>query len=196
MVVICSARGAASGAIVWRLARDAAAENFMRRPSPHARNKCAIGRLSDSAAGGASANAVSDVRRCSSALWSGRRRLAIRISCAAAVVLATQVEARWKPEYASQPPEVQQWYRNAELTAAAQSRFPFRKCCDHSDVVKTRFNVSRTSAGDEWYWLDGEIWRRIPDDIIHWDERAPNGQPTLFIYSGRETCFFPGDGGI
>ena len=31
---------------------------------------------------------------------------------------------------------------------------------------------------------------------IHWDKRAPNGQPTLFVYSGKETCFFPGDGGI
>jgi len=79
----------------------------------------------------------------------------------AAVALATPVEARWKAEYASQPPEVQQWYRDAELTRAAQVRFPFKKCCDHADVVKTRFNVNRTNAGDEWYWLDGDKWRRI-----------------------------------
>jgi len=63
-------------------------------------------------------------------------------------------------------------------------------------VVKTKFNVNRTTAGDEWYWLDGDKWRRIPDDIIHWDQRAPSRQPTLFVFSGRETCFFPGDGGI
>jgi hypothetical protein len=63
-------------------------------------------------------------------------------------------------------------------------------------VVRTKFNVNRTNAGDERYWLDGETWRRIPDDIIHWDKRAPNGKPTLFVYSGKETCFFPGDGGI
>jgi len=52
------------------------------------------------------------------------------------------------------------------------------------------------SAGDEWYWLDGDQWRRIPDDIIHWEERAPTRLPTLFIYNGKETCFFPGDSGI
>lgn len=104
--------------------------------------------------------------------------------------------ARWRAEYAAAAPEVQAWYQNAELTAAAQARFPFKKCCSHSDVVKTRFNVNKTTAGDEWFWLDGETWRRIPDDIIHWDEHAPGGQPTLFVYDGQETCFFPPDGGI
>lgn len=123
-------------------------------------------------------------------------RLAAQASLVAAVALASPVGATWKPEYANQPFEVQQWYRNAELTKEAQVRFPFKKCCDHSDVVKTKFNVNRTSGGDEWFWLDGDKWRRIPDDVIHWQEHAPNRQPTLFIYNGKETCFFPGDGGI
>jgi hypothetical protein len=123
-------------------------------------------------------------------------RIAARTSIVATIALASPVGATWKPEYANQPFEVQQWYRNAELTKAAQTRFPFRKCCDHSDVVKTKFNVNKTSAGDEWYWLDGDQWRRIPDDIIHWEERAPTRLPTLFIYNGKETCFFPGDEGI
>jgi hypothetical protein len=114
----------------------------------------------------------------------------------AVAILASPVGATWKPEYANQPLEVQAWYRNAELTKAAQTRFPFKKCCDHSDVVKTKFNVNRTNAGDEWFYLaDGE-WKRIPDDIIHWEERAPSGLPTLFIYNGKETCFFPGESGI
>src|SRR5262245_19664640 len=113
-----------------------------------------------------------------------------------AMMLASPVGATWKPEYANLQFEVQQWYRNAELTKAAQPRFPFKKCCDHSDVVKTKFNVNKTSAGDEWYWLDGEEWRRIPDDIIHWNESAPTRLPTLFIYNGKETCFFPGEGGL
>ena len=114
----------------------------------------------------------------------------------AVVVLAGPANATWKTEYAQNPPEVQEWYRNAELTDAAKGRFPFKKCCDHADVVKTQFRVNKTTKGDEWYWLDGEQWRRIPDDIIHWGRTAPNRQPTLFIYSGKETCFFPGDGGI
>jgi hypothetical protein len=45
-------------------------------------------------------------------------------------------------------------------------------------------------------WLDIEKWRKIPDDIIRWRQNAPSGQPTFFVYSGKETCFFPGDGGI
>lgn len=116
----------------------------------------------------------------------------------AAIVLlvAGTAHARWKPEYAAYPPEVQAWYRDAELTDAAKRRFNFKKCCDHADVVKTKFNVNKTDAGDEWYWLDGDSWRRIPDDIIHWGVHAPNGQPTLFVFMGRETCFFPGRDGI
>jgi len=131
-----------------------------------------------------------------SVLTSGTAKATAAIIAALAMAAPFKLDARWKPEYANQPPEVQQWYRNAELTQAAQNRFPFKKCCDHADVVQTRFNVNRTNAGDEWYWLDGQNWRRIPDDIIHWDQHAPSGKPTLFVYDGKETCFFPGDGGI
>ena len=108
-------------------------------------------------------------------------RISAQIAIVTAIALASPVGATWKPEYANQPFEVQQWYRNAELTKAAQTRFPFKKCCDHSDVVKTKFNVNRVDGRDEWFWLDGDKWRRIPDDIIHWEERAPNKLPTLFI---------------
>lgn len=103
----------------------------------------------------------------------------------------------WKPEYAEYPQAVQDWYRNAELTPEAQERFPFKKCCDHSDVVKTQFRVNKTSGSDEWFYEDSPgHFKRIPPDVIHWGESAPNGQPTLFVYSGKETCFFPGDSGI
>jgi hypothetical protein len=135
-------------------------------------------------------------RRLLPAFTGGGRAMKVPISLILVLAFATQSHARWKPEYENQPAEVQEWYRNAEVTEAAQQRFPFKKCCDNADVVRTKFNVNRTNAGDEWFWLDGETWRRIPDDIIHWDKRAPNGQPTLFVYSGKETCFFPGDGGI
>jgi len=109
---------------------------------------------------------------------------------------ALPAQATWKPEYASNSPEVQTWYRNAQLTPQAQKRFAFKGCCEKADVVKTQFRVSKTTAGDEWYWEKNGEWRRIPDDVIHWGETAPNGQPTLFVYSGKETCFFPGDSGI
>lgn len=99
-------------------------------------------------------------------------------------------------QYADQPPEIREWYRNAELTPAARRRFPYVKCCDGADVVRTSFRVDKTSGADAWWWLDGETWKRVPDDIIHWNESAPGGQPTLFVFQGRETCFFPPDAGI
>jgi hypothetical protein len=89
-------------------------------------------------------------------------RIAAQSSIIATVALASPVGATWKPEYATQPLDVQQWYRNAELTKAAQIRFPFKKCCDHSDVVKTKLNVNKTSTGDEWYWLDGDRGGAFP----------------------------------
>lgn len=87
--------------------------------------------------------------------------------------------------------------RHAELTPAAQKRLLFKSCCAHSDVVKTRFRVSRVDGSDQWEWLHDGKWELIPADIIHTGERAPDGQPTLFaIGSSLPTCFFPGDGGI
>lgn len=120
---------------------------------------------------------------------------AVYVLTAAVIVIAlcqAPAHATWKAEYASRSPEELDWYRNAELTPEARIRFPFSKCCDHSDVVKTRFTINKTDHGDEWYWLDGETWKRVPPDIIHWGESAPGGEPTLFVYSGKETCFFPG----
>lgn len=105
--------------------------------------------------------------------------------------------ATWKPQYASQPQEVQDWYRNAELTEAAQKRLGWQKCCDHADVVRTKFHVNKTDGRDEWFYEDSPgHFKRIPDDVIHWGVSAPGGKPTLFVFSGHETCFFPGDGGI
>jgi hypothetical protein len=126
---------------------------------------------------------------------SSRRNLSVAAAISAAALIG-QADARWKPEYANAPPAVRDWYQHAELTKKAQMRFPFKSCCEHADVVRTQFRVSRGTGGDEWYWLDGQDWRRIPDDIIHWGETAPDKQPTLFIYQGKETCFWPGESGI
>jgi hypothetical protein len=122
-----------------------------------------------------------------------------RYVCLAALsagVLISQADARWKPEYVNAPQAVRDWYQHAQLTKKAQMRFAFKSCCAHSDVVRTKFRVSRTDGRDEWFWLDGQDWRRIPDDIIHWGEHAPDRQPTLFVYQGHETCFWPGESGI
>jgi hypothetical protein len=105
-------------------------------------------------------------------------------------------EATYKPEYENQPASVREWYRNAELTEAAKKRFQFKRCCDHSDVFHTQFRVNKGNGQDEWYYKVEGKWKRIPPDIVHWGEAAPDGQPTLFIYADMETCFYPGESGI
>lgn len=123
--------------------------------------------------------------------------LAAFIAATAIAVLAVSVaRSEWRPEYAQAAPETRAWYREAELTEAAKQRFPFKKCCDHADVFHTQFRTNKDNGGDEWWYLTPDAaWKLIPADIIHIDRHAPDNQPTLFIYSGQETCFFPGSAG-
>lgn len=74
-------------------------------------------------------------------------------------------------------------------------------CCDGAEIVKTQFRVSKTTGGDEWWFVSPVTgkWKRIPDDVIHgMDEHTPTGQPVLFLYpkgSDNPRCFFRGDTG-
>ncbi len=123
----------------------------------------------------------------------------------ALLLLAQAAEARWKPDYAAAPQAVQDWYANAQVPAPAIPRLGFIPCCSFSEVVRTQFRVDKTTGGDEWYYRDaGGVFRRIPPDIIHWGERAPDGQAILFVLDhdvmgnpkGTPTCFWPPDGGL
>jgi hypothetical protein len=88
------------------------------------------------------------------------------------------------------------WYQSRKLTPAANARFGFWSCCDHSDVVRTRFRPTK-EGGDGWEFVDASgMWARVPDDIIHWGESTPTGEPVLFAVNDKPVCFFPGDGGI
>lgn len=113
------------------------------------------------------------------------------------LLLATRAQAEWKPEYANNPQWVRDWYKRQELNPEARVRLgvSWKSCCEHSDVVKTRFRVDRSAADDQWWWLDGNTWRLVSPDIIHWNDPTPDGQPVLFVYSGMPTCFYPGDTG-
>lgn len=130
-----------------------------------------------------------------------RLLFAIAIAC---VLLIPRAAAEWKAEYANQPQEVQDWYRNAQLTEAAQKRIGFAKCCAQSEVVETSFKVDRSTGSDEWFYLKNGRWEHIPGDIVHWGESAPGGKATLFVLAhdvlgqsaGTLTCFWPPDGGI
>lgn len=90
------------------------------------------------------------------------------------------------------------WYANAELTPQAAARLNQKKCCAAAEVVRTRFRVDRTTAEDTWWYLDRvtNVWRQVPRDIIHFEQHAPDKQPTLFIWNGTEVCFFVPEEGI
>src|SRR3954464_12729217 len=68
----------------------------------------------------------------SAGITGGGCAMKLPISLILVLALATPSQARWKPEYQNQPADVQEWYRNAEVTEAAQPRFPFKKCCDNA----------------------------------------------------------------
>ncbi len=69
------------------------------------------------------------------------------------------------------------------------------KCCNKAEIVKTKFAVSKNARDeDEWFYLTPEgSWKQIPQDIIHpIEEETPTGQPVLFIWDGKEVCFWVG----
>lgn len=112
---------------------------------------------------------------------------------AALTLFATNVKAEWD---GTKGPN-SAWYEAQQINPEAQLRLgvSWKSCCNHSDVVKTRFRVDRTTAEDQWWYLDGNTWRLVPADIIHWNDPTPDGQPVLFAYTGIPTCFYPGDTG-
>ena len=123
---------------------------------------------------------------------------------ALALLCVGAAHADWKPQYASASANIQAWYKDAVLTPAAQKRLHFIGCCDGADVVKTKFKLDTSKGNPHWFYLKDGQWAQIPDDIIHWDEQAPDNQPTLFHLSfdfngnpaGTLTCFYPPGGGL
>lgn len=95
------------------------------------------------------------------------------------------------------PVENQAWYQNAETNVEARPTFPtpWAKCCNHAEVVPMKHIVFPT-ADHGWQWNDNGTIRDIPDVIVHWSEAAPDNKPTLFVYLGVMTCFYPPQGGV
>ena len=117
--------------------------------------------------------------------------LAALICALAMIALLSPGLARWKPEYAELPQATRDWFKSRVLTPAARQRFHFSSCCEQADVVNTRFRVDRTTGADQWWWLNGDKWERVPDDIIWWNEHHPEGKAILFALGGKPVCFFP-----
>jgi len=116
------------------------------------------------------------------------------------IIPAMKAWPTWKPEYALNSPEINQWYKDQQLNPATWERLgspSWHGCCEKGDVFKTQFRVGEDRS-DQWFYLSKEgTWKQVPPDIIHWGQHAPNGLPTLFIYwTGQELCFYPPEEGI
>jgi hypothetical protein len=126
------------------------------------------------------------------------------------LLITTAATATWKPEYKDAPQAVQGWFKAAQVTPEGRLRIGFQNCCDQSDRFDTQFRVSKQTAGDEWFYREGNSWVRIPADVIHNDEihaakaeddalpefEQMRREGVLFIYDGKPTCFWPPQGGI
>lgn len=110
------------------------------------------------------------------------------------VALTTLANAHDLPGIA---PENQAWYQNAETNPEARPTFPtpWSKCCNHAEVIDAKY-IIRPDGTDGWRWNDKGTIRDIPSIITHWSEAAPDNKPTLFVYLGVMTCFYPPQGGV
>ena len=120
----------------------------------------------------------------------------VYLMLATATLLPAASQAKWKPQYASNSPEIRDWYKSRKLTDAAAKRFAFKSCCDGSDKVETQFRVDKATGDDKWYYQKDGQWVEVPPDVIWWDEHSPTGEAVLFAVGGNPTCFFPPRGGL
>lgn len=95
------------------------------------------------------------------------------------------------------PTENLWWYQNAKTNEEARWTFPspWENCCNHAEVVPMEQIIFPTDAHG-WQWNDNGAIRDIPDVVVHWSEAAPDNKPTLFVYLGIMTCFYPPQGGV
>jgi hypothetical protein len=107
---------------------------------------------------------------------------------ATATLLPVTSQAKWKPQYASAPQEVQDWYKSRKLTDAAAKRFAFKSCCDGSDKVETQFRVDKATGDDKWYYQKDGQWVEVPPDVIWWDEHSDWGSCAVCL--GRQADLF------
>jgi hypothetical protein len=95
------------------------------------------------------------------------------------------------------PQENQAWYQNAETNVEARPTFPspWVKCCNHAELIPIKDIIFPTQEHG-WQWNDDGTIKDIPNVVIHWSEAAPDNKPTLFVYQGVMTCFYPPQGGV
>jgi hypothetical protein len=109
-----------------------------------------------------------------------------------ATLLPVTSQAKWKPQYASAPQEVQDWYKSRKLTDAAAKRFAFKSCCDCSDKVETQFRVDR-ATGDRPVDRSTAGRYLVGRAFSHWGSRTVclRRQADLFLPAERWAVMGP-----
>lgn len=109
----------------------------------------------------------------------------------------------WAPT-GKEDPATKRWFEQAKLTPEACARLMIASChcCAKADRFKTEFRTEREQSPgvnrwkDVWYYKVGDVWIKVPEDIIHWEDDAAMPvqlkiEGVLFIYNGNPTCFWP-----
>jgi len=147
-------------------------------------------------------------------IWRSVRWAAIGLGIVLLFVAVVAANATWKPEFATSPPAVREWFKGAITTPAARQRLGIYHCCEQAERLRTKFVLS---AGHDWsYYPNPECvtagceLRPLPNDIVHEDpiralDPADDGLPefqamrregVLFIWNGNPSCFWPPESGI
>jgi hypothetical protein len=114
----------------------------------------------------------------------------VMLGCA---VLATGVDARWKPQYADASPELRQWFYDMKVPGTKH------RCCSQADGAKAERRWAADGAIEVRYFADFEAyeqhgtvdsgWVRVPGDVIIRGEPNLNGMPTVWWYTEGPSPF-------
>jgi len=101
-------------------------------------------------------------------------------------VLNDRAHATWKPEFANNPPEVQEWYKQQIPTPETLKIYGigWQSCCNHGDVCQdcVVHHVSdRPPWNDGWYYTKDGVTKPLPPHIVDYVPWTPTGKPILFI---------------
>lgn len=114
-----------------------------------------------------------------------------------AVILCSFPSFGGAHEHPGKSAEYQKWASEAKTLPEARKTFPspWNYCCNHAEVIPVK-DIIFPVGNEGWKWNDNGTIKNIPNVIIHWHDSAYDNQPTLFVYQGVMTCFFPPQGGV
>jgi hypothetical protein len=125
--------------------------------------------------------------------WYSATVFAIGIAFSVALALFPKTApATWKPEYAQNAPEINQWYKDQQMNTATWERLgspSWKGCCEKGDVFKTRFRVGQGQHGDDewWYFKDG-VWNKYRPIPSTGGSTLPTANPPSSFTGPGRSC--------